>query len=993
MPTPGGLVTKQELIDAQVDTVHLGEVSNGLDAGGNPIDTSVSRLGVTHLTVNGITREIFENTGPVVLPPIVATQGQTEFNIGTDLYGIQVNRDGTIEQRSKWSYSTTTGVLTLVGDAASAGETFEFTTRALPSAHTTQRVTSKTVYLTDYKEDTDIEMKQPWDRMLEEFGIVSNATSKPLVVKLKDIGLPIKTPMYKPSGIYVDMCGETIVFNCSELDADTVAEGSYYYRRKGHWWSRPDDDVPVRNTFVTDDISDGDAGIILDDVSQIEIGDYLVIDLYDGGYNPLRDYSGFPVSSGYLGQLKGYHPKIQRICKVYSVDNVTNRVVTDYRFGWDVKVSQFPATSRDGSAYKGLRTDLYLDALWDDTQTTVNAYENGNPMNNVRVFKPDEIIRNTGVFNGFIKDESPAVRVITAGTERWENFAQYVVQDFYSYDSWFQNVKTIDHKMGFFLGVYNSNRVGDNCGGTMTTPLSAGEGYLFNSARGHNYYVDNCKTVGYRHLVDSTCGSYGYVTNCEPLASYAGGPDFNLHGVYEHDFTYTNCGAFGGVLFGFANNNRYTFGGFCKRVKMNTCKARDIYGFCVDLEINGGSFQNIGGIFSPGFIGSRPDDDLFDLDCNLFVGRLAMNGVEVAGITKVGVDPRVMTELDRYLAPGQSAPTNEYYDTQADVTVGHVPAKYWYDPYYEENGSINNRFGVYYSNTQTPSFLMSGHYCVSVQGGRVWYTGSTAGRSRCELRNVQVQDINTIMDRVDMLINGRVMSSKHSSTLLGDHLYDVAGSEGVFFRDLEAWNYDNNDGVSISLTGTTYHYVQSTAGLRPFSLSRTTPISAGNLRVDLVCNGIGFTRVAQPFQVDLDNITLTGSVSGNSFDVGGLLFRTSGASVDAPDTIKVTDNSYYGSSNKDNNNRAVSGVIISFSTNIVPANGEIRALIPTSALGRTLLSTDYVDVIFDTLDEGLTVQAYYDTTGTPAWKVKVVNASTVPRTLISQSATIFYSRG
>lgn len=937
-------------------------------------------------------RVITTTLSRVDLSPFTALDGQTEFSIPSGVDGLQVNRDGTIEQTSQWSYDSDTGVLTLA-TPCSAGEKIQISYNTSPSSVISAVSESKTVYLTDYVQVGDTEMKQAWDRMLADHGIVSNATSKPLVVKLKDIDLPIKTPMFKPSGIWVDLCGETIIFNCSELDEFTAARGDYYYRRKGHWWSRPDDDVPVRNTFVTADIKDGDAGIILDDVSQIEVGDYLVIDLYDGGYNPLRDYSGFPVSSGYLGQLKGYHPKVQRICKVYSVDGVTKRVVTDYRFGWDIKVSQFPAMTRDGVEYKGLRDKLYLDALWDNTQTTVNQYENGNPMNNVRVFKPSEIIRNTGIFNGYIKDQSPATRVDTAGTERWENFAQYVVQDFYSYDTWYQNVKTIDHKLGLFLGVYNSNRVGENCGGTMTTPLSEGEGYLFNCARGHGYYVDDCKTVGYRHLVDSTCGSYGYVTNCEPIASYAGGPDFNLHGVYEHDFTYTNCGAVGGVLFGFANNNRYTFGGFSKRVKMNSCKARDVYGFCVDLEINGGTFQNLGGIFSPGFIGSRPDDDLFDLDCNLFVGKLTINGATVSGITKVGVDPRVMTEIDKYLAPTQAAPTGEYYASKSEVTAGDVPAKYWYDPYYEENGDINNRFGVYYTNVQTPSFLMSGHYCLSVQGGRVWYTGSTSGRSRCELRNIQVQQLNTIFDRVDVLVNGRLMTCKNTSTMLGDHLFNVAGTEGLFFRDLEAWNYDVNDGVSISLTGSQYHYMQSTAGLRPFSLSRSTPVAAGDLRVDLTCSGVAFTRVPQAFQVDLDNILLTGAITGNSFDVGGLLFRTSGAPVNPPDTIQVSGNNYFGSTNKDNDKKVVSGVNISFSSTTVPANGEIRALIPTSTFGRQMLSTDYVNIAFNNLAEGLTAQAYWDNSGTPAWKVKVVNATGTSKSLLSTIATIFYARG
>lgn len=85
MPTPGGLVTKQELIDAQDDTRHLGEVSNGLDASGNPIDTSISRLGEEHYTVKGIYDTIkfnFENVQsvlPLLSPRYYGDGSTTEF--------------------------------------------------------------------------------------------------------------------------------------------------------------------------------------------------------------------------------------------------------------------------------------------------------------------------------------------------------------------------------------------------------------------------------------------------------------------------------------------------------------------------------------------------------------------------------------------------------------------------------------------------------------------------------------------------------------------------------------------------------------------------------------------------------------------------------------------------------------------------------------------------------------------------------------------------
>ena len=54
MPTPSGLVTKQELIDAQLDTAHLGRVVNSKDASGAPITTSTNRTGGTNKTLDGL---------------------------------------------------------------------------------------------------------------------------------------------------------------------------------------------------------------------------------------------------------------------------------------------------------------------------------------------------------------------------------------------------------------------------------------------------------------------------------------------------------------------------------------------------------------------------------------------------------------------------------------------------------------------------------------------------------------------------------------------------------------------------------------------------------------------------------------------------------------------------------------------------------------------------------------------------------------------------
>ncbi|QZI93320.1 hypothetical protein SIPHO075v1_p0097 [Vibrio phage PS65A.1] len=57
MSTPGGLVDKQELIDAQLDTAHLGRVVNSKDASGAPINTSTNRTGGVNKTLNALEAE------------------------------------------------------------------------------------------------------------------------------------------------------------------------------------------------------------------------------------------------------------------------------------------------------------------------------------------------------------------------------------------------------------------------------------------------------------------------------------------------------------------------------------------------------------------------------------------------------------------------------------------------------------------------------------------------------------------------------------------------------------------------------------------------------------------------------------------------------------------------------------------------------------------------------------------------------------------------
>ncbi|AUR83926.1 pectin lyase fold protein, partial [Vibrio phage 1.046.O._10N.286.52.E3] len=58
--TPGGLVDKQELIDAQLDTAHLGRVVNSKDASGAPISTSTNRTGGVNKTLDALEAEYQE---------------------------------------------------------------------------------------------------------------------------------------------------------------------------------------------------------------------------------------------------------------------------------------------------------------------------------------------------------------------------------------------------------------------------------------------------------------------------------------------------------------------------------------------------------------------------------------------------------------------------------------------------------------------------------------------------------------------------------------------------------------------------------------------------------------------------------------------------------------------------------------------------------------------------------------------------------------------
>lgn len=81
MATPGGLVDKQELIDAQLDTAHLGRVVNSKDASGNPIDTSTNRTGGVNKTLDALEAEYLEAIqGAGGIPVGTWAAGVTTFN-------------------------------------------------------------------------------------------------------------------------------------------------------------------------------------------------------------------------------------------------------------------------------------------------------------------------------------------------------------------------------------------------------------------------------------------------------------------------------------------------------------------------------------------------------------------------------------------------------------------------------------------------------------------------------------------------------------------------------------------------------------------------------------------------------------------------------------------------------------------------------------------------------------------------------------------------
>ena len=81
MATPGGLVDKQELIDAQLDTAHLGRVVNSKDASGAPINTSTNRTGGVNKTLDALEAEYQSDIDNFVqVSDQVITDKTAEFN-------------------------------------------------------------------------------------------------------------------------------------------------------------------------------------------------------------------------------------------------------------------------------------------------------------------------------------------------------------------------------------------------------------------------------------------------------------------------------------------------------------------------------------------------------------------------------------------------------------------------------------------------------------------------------------------------------------------------------------------------------------------------------------------------------------------------------------------------------------------------------------------------------------------------------------------------
>lgn len=895
---------------------------------------------------------------PRTLAVIEATEGQTQFFVGTGLSRVSVNRDGTQPFDDTFSYNDLTGYVSIIGEGlpVEAGEKFQFGVNFIPASSSGDNEFGQVVYLDKYRSDTDIDMLDTWNRMLSDLGISSNKTSRPIEISLSSNADWINK---RPIPLY---SGMTIDFDSGVMRDQASDPSKYYYRRKGLFYSNVDPGTPIRNTFVTGDIQRNQASIDVDDVSQVEIGDYAVIDLWDNGYNASRDYSTVPVNEGWGGHKFGIHPHVQRIVKVEDI--VGNKLVIDYRFGWELLVaSKFPALRRSGGEYRGLKTSMYLDGIWDGTTKALNSYDL-DCCNNVRFFKPDEIPIDITIKNPIVYDECTAGRVTTPDAEnRWDKYARYFWNAFYSYGTSIVGLKSYDAKLGGFLGVYNSDHkvMHSRIDYDKRFTLTGGEGYMTNGARGHNHLSWDNKQVGGRHVHDSTGGSNMLIGYCESIYESRNALAYDTHGRFEHDITYLECR---GSAMGLAANGRISFGGMSSRIKIIGGSYRDIYGYCEDLSISDTTQVTTLGATT---IANQLPGDLNDTNCNLQVGLLKCSAT-VSGNILIACEPRFLTQIDD--AAGN------YYDP-------YVPkGPRTFD--FKSNGNL----GIFLTDTPLLGGRLSYAPTLSVNGGKVWYSGD-GNIGRLDVVNCKDHAIDTIFDRVELRISGRLSTSRIKGLFRGDYLFGNTNNLGVVYSDIDEWGLDNTKGISINLS---HECDYNGEGSRAFSVRRGTNQSPGNLNVRLKVNGVEAYKPLEPSLIYTTDINCSGGISNCEFTDFSFDFVVDGGAISQqPSGFKINNNNYVKCKNKDTDSWVKEeNLNFSFSASSIPAGGEVRALIPSSY---EPVFGDSVVVNMNNLAEGCAISTYYDNTTDNKFKVKIVNSSATSKPVLSSIGTVSYLRG
>lgn len=931
--------------------------------------------GEQKLTLEGLKNLLFDTALPNFLPPVTSTQGQTDFFVGTGLSGVQVNRNGTIEQvnspgqtNGSYSYNSSTGIVTL-NEGASIGESFQFAFNLIPGGVPIQHDGGSEIYvdLTEYELDTDTSMHQAWDRMLADKGITSNATSKFITVYLGNKAEWVSlAPCRQYRGIKVDVGGSKIIDRAASTD---IPEGEVWYRNKGIFWAYPDTDVPARNTFVTENINEDDGAITVDDISKIEKGDYLVIDLWDGGYDENRDYSGVPIADGWQGMENGLHPVEQKIVRVVDVIAASKRVVVDYRFGWRMRVADWPATRRDGTQYKGTRDTLYIDGLWDGSDN--NPYES-DIMNNVRIFKPSELPTDIGVKNYNYECQSVSTQTgdpVSGG--RWQKWDRYFANYFYTYRTHFVSGNLENCKMGNFIGVYNSVH---GCSSVECSYVSegstGGEGYLTNGGRGHSHYHSRIRQAGGRHVHDSTGGAYMVIEFAESFYEFANTAGMTLHGRYEHNITYLNCQS---ATLGLAANG-VAFGRASKNVNIEGGKYKDVFGFCHSLKMTNVDCNSIGqtrnaALFYP--------QDLHDASSGMYVAYAQLTNVKTQNETKIAVDPRYMVALDTVTVPG-----------------GHTPAADVYDPYTERgvrNDPIINdlRRGLYISNSTLCGARFVGHHNLDISGGKLW---DEFDHAVATIKDCRYHTVETELDRVRINVEGRFDSSTINVDYAGNYIDGTDLFRVVFWTDIENWTYSHSVGCTINLTGG--NWIMRGKVNKAFSISRSSPIQTGDLPLVFNMNGLNLLGSVSKSRFTLDNIALTGLIMSNIFSGQSIEAFQGGSSVSLPDGLIIKDNIFTGGAdNVDKDDWYIErNVNLSFASTSIPSGGEIRALVPQMANGYTPKAGDSVVVNLNNLPDGCVACAYFDNTTDNMYKVKVINASGATQNLASTLCVLSYLR-